>query len=191
MNKKVLMSLVLVSFMALGLVTSAQAGWFDWLNSPAKPVDSFKSDSQKVEETQKRVQQAVPIPELKTSAERQNIARRAKLFDDENKISYIYLVSYGKVMAFYTVKGKVSSLNSYLTPASKLVKYDGSNCNRGASTNCFVVSAPDIDGAYGENADGIFFFTDSGAYVEWQGDYMMSDQPLKLTQQPELIREIK
>ena len=41
------------------------------------------------------------------------------------------------------------------------------------------------------NTDGIFFFTTEGAYVEWKGDYMMSDQPLKLTTTPELVREIK
>lgn len=164
-------------------------------------TDSYTVDTKKVEETQKKVQRAVPIPDIKTSAERQNIARRAKLFDDENKISYIYLVNYGKVMAFYTVKGKVSSLNSYMTPEDKLVYADGSTCNRNESTGdmnassswepCYLVSAPDIDGAYGVNANGIFFFTTEGAYVEWQGDYMVSDQPLKLTTQPELVREIK
>lgn len=159
---------------------------------------SYANDAAKVEATQKRVQQSVPIPEIKTSAERKNIAERAKLFDNENKISYIYLVNYGKVMAFFTVKGKISSLNSYLTPEDKLVFADGSTCDRNMHSYgsytwepCYAVSAPDIDGAYGDNSNGIFFFTTEGAYVEWKGDYMMSDQPLKLTQQPELIREIK
>ena len=90
-------------------------------------------------------------------------------------------------MAFYTVKGKVSSLNSYLTPLDKVLDDPHGSYDAGS----VVVSAPDIDGAYGENADGIFFFTTEGAYVEWQGDYMVSDQPLKLTTQPELVREIK
>lgn len=36
-----------------------------------------------------------------------------------------------------------------------------------------------------------YIFTTEGAYVEWKGDYMMSDQPLKLTTQPELVRQIK
>lgn len=165
-----------------------------------KAVDSYQADTQKVEETQKRVQDAVPIPQIKTSAERQNIAKRAKLFDDENKITYIYLVNFGKVMAFYPVKGKVSSLNSYMTPEDKLVYADGSVCDRNKSYGgqgadswepCYNVAAPDIDGAYGVNSDGIFFFTTEGAYVEWKGDYMVSDQPLKLTTQPELVREIK
>lgn len=169
--------------------------------APSPSVGSYATDSKKVEETQKKVQSAVPIPDIKTSAERQNIARRAKLFDDENKITYIYLVNYGKVMAFYPVKGKVSSLNSYMTPEDKLVYADGTTCTRNESHGdyasssswepCYIVSAPDIDGAYGVNASGIFFFTTDGAYVEWQGDYMVSDQPLKLTTQPELVREIK
>jgi len=153
-------------------------------------TNSYEQDTKKVEETQQRVQNAVPIPQIKTSAERKNISARAVLFDDDSKISYIYLVNYGKVMAFYTVKGKVSSLNSFLTPLDKLVRSDGSACISTRST-CFVVSSPDIDGAYGENADGIFFFTSEGAYVEWVGDYMMSDQPLKLSTPPELIRVIE
>lgn len=185
----------------LGVLVLTLSGCSSQESSQATALDSYQSDTRNVEETQKRVQVSVPIPQIKTSAERQNIARRAKLFDDENKISYIYLVNYGKVMAFYPVKGKVSSLNSYMTPEDKLVYADGSTCKRNESTGgssassywepCYTVSAPDIDGAYGVNANGIFFFTTEGAYVEWQGDYMVSDQPLKLTTQPELVREIK
>jgi hypothetical protein len=151
---------------------------------------SYQSDANKVEETQKRVQTSVPIPEIQNSAERKNIAERAKLFDKENVNTYVYLVNYGKVMAFYTAKGKVSSLNSYLTPVDKIVDWEGKKCSS-YSSFCHVVGAPDIDGAYGENADGIFFFTTENVYVEWKGDYMVSDQPLKLTTPPELVREIK
>jgi len=163
---------------------------------PAGPQGSYQKDAQSVEATQQRVQNSVPIPTIRTSAERKNISARAQLFDNENKITYIYLVNFGKVMAFFTVKGKVSSLNSYLTPEDKLVNGNGQPCTEkysmeGNFNPCYPVSAPDIDGAYGQNADGIFFFTTEGAYVEWKGDYMVSDQPLKLVQQPELVREIK
>ena len=152
---------------------------------------SYTVDTAKVEETQKRVQESVPIPNITTSAERKNIAARAVLFDSESKVTYIYLVSFGKVMAFYPVKGKVSSLNSYLSPLDKLVREGGKPCVWESPVgSCMVVSSPDIDGAYGENADGIFFFTTEGAYVEWKGDYMVSDQPLKLTTQPELVQNI-
>jgi hypothetical protein len=136
------------------------------------------------------VVKSVEVPKLVSSSERSNVAERAKRFDDPNKISYVYLLSYGKVMAFYTAKGKVSSLNSYMTPEQKLVNNSGKNCDWG-NANCYVLDAPDVDGTYGSNIEGIFFFTTDGAYVEWRGEYMMSDQPLKLTTQPELIREIK
>ena len=35
----------------------------------------------------------------------------------------------------------------------------------------------DIDGSYGENDTGIFFFTSDGKYIEWNGSYLYSDIP--------------
>jgi hypothetical protein len=52
------------------------------------------------------------------------------------------------------------------------------------------MESPDIDGSYGENAHGVFFFTTDGAYVEWSGTYFWTDRPLKLTQPPELVIDI-
>jgi hypothetical protein len=177
---KTLITAVVVGVAVFG---SVSAGWFSSTPSP-------KSDIQQSNDIAKEIGRNVPIPQLKTSSERVNVARRAELFDNEDKISYIYLVSYGKVMAFFTVKGKVSSLRSYMTPEEKIVEYNGKDC-WGGGTGCFVVGAPDIDGTYGENVEGIFFFTTEGAYVEWKGEYMMSDQPLRLVTPPELVREVQ
>lgn len=163
---------------------------------------NLQSQTNQLIENQTKLTNSVEMPKLTTSQERLNIKRRAELFDNENKISYIYLVNYGKVMAFYTVKGKVSSLKSYLSPQEILVDYKGRPCSaepnvcelgygESRSGAAYSIQAPDIDGSYGDNADGIFFFTTEGAYVEWVGDYMMSDQPLKLSTPPELVREIK
>ena len=155
-------------------------------------ANTYQTDSKKVEETAQKLQNATPIPDLSNSAERQNIARRATTFDDVNKVSYIYLINYGKVMAWYSIKGKVSSLNSYLSPVDKLVNGKGDRCsNNGSDYPCYLVGAPDIDGAYGENADGIFFFTTEGIYIEYVGDYMMSDEYLKVSTPVELTREVK
>jgi hypothetical protein len=44
-----------------------------------------------------------------------------------------------------------------------------------------LVSAPDIDGTYGDNNPGIRFFTAEGTAVEWAGDgasYLYSDTPI-------------
>lgn len=178
---------VLSAFVFASLANKAEACGF-W-----SPCDDTSSNELKASaETQKNLVKSVPVPQITNSLERANVAKRAALFDSPDKISYIYLVNYGKVMAFYTVRGKVSSLRSYMTPEEKLVDAEGNTCTHDSSESfCYIIGAADIDGTYGENVDGIFFFTTEGAYVEWHGDYMMSDQPLKLTTQPELIREIK
>ena len=133
------------------------------------------------EENQQRLLQAVPPPKLNDSLERHNLKKRLLRFNDPNKVSYIYLVNFGKVMAFYTIKGKVSSVNSLLTtPDQKLRGYNGD----------VVVASPDLDGSYGSNGDAVFFFTTDDIYVEWAGDYMLVDQPLKLSTPPELVRVI-
>lgn len=130
--------------------------------------------------------------ETKARLERRNVSKRAELFNDGEKISYVYLVSYGKVMAFHTAKGKISSLQSYLNPTERLVNGRYEKCSTTYSEYpCYPVEAPEIDGTYGNNPEGIFFFTTEGAYVEWNGEYMVSDQPLRLATPPELVREVE
>ena len=192
-KKHLLIALPLVAIVLAGAGCDVAA------QPPAPAQTAYQSDSAKTEATQETVQKAVPIPQINQSIERQNISKRATTFDVQNKTSYIYLIDYGKVMAFYTITGKVSSLNSYLTPSEQLVDGSGEPCTNvrsggGSSADswepCYAVSSPDIDGAYGDNADGVFFFTTDGAYVEWKGNYMMSDQPLQLSTPPELVRQI-
>lgn len=188
--------LVLAFVSGFSLAKDANACFLGFgCGSSSKPAN-YTQETKTLEQNQSRLIQSVPAPFMETSQERLNIKKRAETFNNENKISYIYLVNYGKVMAFYSVKGKVSSLRSYMTPQENLVDANGSPCRvnysgSGSYEPCYQVQAPDIDGSYGDNADGIFFFTTEGAYVEWVGDYMMSDQPLKLTTQPELVRVIE
>ncbi len=173
-----------ISFFPRALVPVTFAG------DPSQGANSNAAQLNQLETNQQKLVTAVPMPQLTNSLERQNIANRAKLFDSPDKISYIYLVSFGKVMAFYTVKGKVSSLNSYMSPQEEIVNGNGTPCNNYDSTyQCYVVQAP--DGSYGVNANGVFFFTTSGAYVEWTGEYMMADQPLNLSTPPELTMSVK
>jgi hypothetical protein len=180
---------VVVFFLVVGLIaTLIGAAISDGKKKSAEAKNAVQTSN----DISKQLDQSVPIPQLTTSLERKNVAKRAELFSSEDKISYIYLISYGKVMTFYPVKGKVSSLRSYMSPVDKLIDNKGENCDGWDATGgCYVVEAPDIDGTYGENADGIFFFTTEGAYVEWKGEYMMSDQPLQLATPPALVREIK
>ena len=70
---------------------------------------------------------------------------------------------------------KISSLNSFLTPDSEYYElvYGGTYSRE----NKWL---PDVDGSYGSNDNGIFFFTPDGKYVEWSGTYLYSDIPFEV-----------
>ncbi len=169
-------------------VRKAEACWF--CNDNASAVGSSVS----VQDIQKKLENAVPIPQLENSLERTNISNRLKLYSDPAKISYIYLTSYGKVMAFYTVKGKVTSGAKRMTPQTLAVDGCGGIAGVGIDNQCtgsYQVEQPELDGTYGASNPYIYFWTTENAYVQWNGEYMLSDQPLKLTTTPELVRDIK
>jgi len=151
-----------------------------------KTGDSTKKEMEQTETNQTRLAQVVPPPQLQDSLERRNLVRRLERINKTDQISYIYLVNYGKVMAFYTIRGKVSSLNSLLTTPQQVVAVTIQGDRKG-----YILPSPDFDGSYGKNPDGIFFFTTEGAYVEWAGDFLWCDQPLKLAQPPELVQQMK
>ena len=196
MSKKLLL-VACVIVLLVSVVSVANAGWL--FGKDKVDTSSLKGETKKVGATQKfeaelteanhyKLIQAVPTPQLETSQERKNLVRRLETFNNENKISYIYLVSYGKVMTFYTVKGKVSSVNSKLTSGEQIVPgYNGYYSN----SNGKVVESPQLDGSYGTNGDAIFFYTTENVYVEWNGNYLLADQPLTLVTPPALYREIK
>ena len=152
------------------------------------PPSTTNTEQKVTEINQERLLTNQPVPQIDKSLERENLIKRLQLLNDQNKVFYVYLISYGKVMAFYTAQGKVSSLNTYLTGKDKIVR-NPNGC--ASSADCyFSMESPDIDGTYGSNADGVFFFTTEGAYVEWKGEYMVSDYPLKLSTPPELVKTV-
>lgn len=151
-----------------------------------KTGGASKAEMEQTETNHQRLVAAMPPPRIDASQERKNLAERLLRFNTDSKVSYIYLVSYGKVMAFYTVKGKVSSVNSLMTTPEQIVTMRG-----GGSYSRHVITSPDLDGSYGTNGDAIFFFTTDGTYVEWRGEYMLCDKPLKLSTPPELVISMK
>ena len=99
----------------------------------------------------------IPVPLIKTAQERKMVKRRAELFDTDNKLGYVYLMAQnGVCIGYYTVFGKMASLQSYMVPQQELY-YNSSS---------LLIDSADLDGTYGDNMPGVFFFTDNGAYVE-------------------------
>lgn len=131
--------------------------------------------------------QRQPTPsDISYSLERYNLIRRTYwvngmrerantlICEVEKPLGYIVLFSGNTVVGSFVVDGKVSSLNSFLTPDSEYYELIYNYESYNVKTNDWLA---DVDGSYGENDSGIFFFTPDGKYVEWTGTYLYSDIP--------------
>lgn len=124
-----------------------------------------------------------PPPIIKYSLERENLIKRLERWNNPNKISYIYLMSNaGQIVGYFTIKGKVSSVNSKLTTTTQISYM--------YSQSVAAVESPDMDGSYGSNGDAVFFYLTDGTYMEWNGKYFLSDRPVKLSVQPIMTYDV-
>lgn len=146
-------------------------------------------DTQNTVNAADRMQANQPTPtDIDYSLERYNLIRRAYWVNGqrekanalvcqiEKPLGYVILLTEsGSVVGKFTVDGKVSSLNSFLTPDSEYYElvYGGTYQRE----NNWLA---DVDGSYGANDNGIFFFTPDGKYVEWSGIYLYSDIPFEV-----------
>lgn len=104
----------------------------------------------------------------------------------EKPLGYIVLFTdAGGVVGRFIVDGKVSSLNSFLSP--DFIEESEYHSNGGTVT--INTQLADVDGSYGENDSGIFFFTPDGKYIEWTGTYLYSDIPFELDTPTVLVQE--
>lgn len=135
-----------------------------------------------------KLQQQQPTPtDIEYSLERYNLIRRLYWVNGEREranmlecpivkpLGYIVLFTEGgSVVGKFVVDGKVSSLNSFLTPDSEYYEFASDSS---VYRNHWIA---DVDGSYGENDNGIFFFTPDGRYIEWTGIYLYSDIPFEI-----------
>jgi hypothetical protein len=128
------------------------------------------------------------LPSITRSLERENIKRRIEFINQPDRIGYLYLLTEnGQLIREVQVLGKASSLNSYLTPMEELT-YGRVN---GYGGELYVAEAADLDGTWGENAEGIFWFTPDGVYQEWIGLYLYSSERLTFETKPILVEAVK
>ena len=141
--------------------------------------DGASQDTQATIQAGNSLQENQPTPtDIDFSLQRYNLIRRAYVLNGqeekarnlpcevEKPLWYIYLFVEGVgCIARDTVDGQVTSLQTYLTPDSEYYESTGTLYNEWV---------PDIDGTYGENVPGIFWFTVDGSYKEWNGTYFLS-----------------
>lgn len=156
-------------------------------------ITGSKADKANTMEVANKLQENQPTPtDIDYSLERYNLIRRtywvngqrekanALPCEVEKPLGYIVLFGEsGVVIGSFIVDGKVSSLNSFLTPDSEYYEKisSGSEWSADAMSNKWLA---DVDGSYGANDNGIFFFTPDGKYIEWTGTYLYSDIPFEV-----------
>ena len=157
---------------------------------------SSQEDAKKTIEVADALAENQPTPtDIDYSLERYNLIKRAYWVNGqrekanmlpceiEKPLGYIVLFTEsGSVVGSFVVDGKVSSLNSYLSPDSefyeKKLEYRSSETYETRAVYDYSNKwLADVDGSYGENDNGIFFFTTDGKYIEWTGTYLYSDIP--------------
>lgn len=184
MNKK------LISLLSVGLVGATLLAGCEFEES------SSQNDTKATMEIADKLVENQPTPkDIDYSLERYNLIKRAYWVNGqrekamsltspiERPLGYIVLFgTSGATISDFVVDGKVSSLNSFLTPDSEAFEGNGGyvssdNTSKSSYVNDWLA---DVDGSYGENDTGIFFFTTDGKYVEWTGDYLYSDIPFEV-----------
>lgn len=155
------------------------------LFSGCRSEDSEQINTKTAMEGSGKIVDNQPAPnDLEYSLERYNLIKRAYWVNGqrekamslpcevERPLGYIVLFSYnGSIVGRFIVDGKVSSLNSYLFPAEYPQYINGTYRE---------TEIAGIDGCYGSNVSGIFFFTTDGKYIEWTGDFLFSDIPFEV-----------
>lgn len=184
--KKILIILIL-AIMMLGLA-----------GCDITEVDGTKEDMKSTINMAEKLSKNQPTPkDIDYSLERYNLIRRTYwvngqrerantlVCEIEKPLGYIALfLENGACVGKFIVDGKVSSLNSFLTPDSEYFEITSS----GHRDNNWLA---DVDGSYGENDNGIFFFTTDGKYVEWTGTYLYSDIPFEIKDTVVTYKEVK
>lgn len=178
---KKILSILIVAMMTMAMFTGC-----DQLESTGSGEDISKTM-----DNANNLQESQPTPtDIDYSLERYNLIRRAYWVNGQREksasvvcqvdkpLGYIVLFTEsGSTVGRFVVDGKVSSLNSFLTPDSIVYETVGSYLHDSYKENEWLA---DVDGSYGTNDNGIFFFTTDGKYVEWTGTYLYSDIPFKV-----------
>jgi hypothetical protein len=135
-----------------------------------------------------RIEKNEPIPVLSDSSDAHNQRQFVIEESDPNKIEYLELLGLnGNPIAHFTIKGQVSAMDTSETNPSQIdCPYEDNN-NNSASLGCGSIGLAEPNGIYGGADAGHFAFTTSGALIEWEGNFITSDQPFNIKTPVQLV----
>lgn len=132
------------------------------------PVDNRAVQSNKAREIAESVV-------FSDNAEIDNIRRRLELTSKPGLLGYIVLLNEsGSPVMYTTVKGKVTSGSKRLTSPGYCLGVPGNEC-------------PSDEGTFGSSNPYVYFWDEGGRYHQWSGEYLYSDQPIRLRVEPLVV----
>ena len=176
-------AIIITLFIAILVIVTALSGC--GTTAVTASAATARTDRQTTLSIGDKLAAAQPTPaDINYSLERYNLIKRAYWVNGQREkalavicgidrpLGYVVLFTdNGAVVGSFIVDGKISSLNSFLSPDSEYYEHSAGDYS---TKNLWL---PDVDGSYGENDSGIFFFTPDGKYIEWTGTYLYSDIP--------------
>lgn len=143
---------------------------------PAPPQEN------KLNQSNKAAAAAASI-KFSENAEIENIKRRLELTSNPGQLGFILLLNEtGQPVAYLSVKGKITSGSKRLTSSQQIVYAD---CGEFGCDQ--IREAPSDEGTFGSSDPYIFWFGTDGAYHQWNGKYLYSDKPFRVSIKPLVV----
>lgn len=143
------------------------------------------SAAQTQKDNQKRAaSEAAASLQFSENSEIENIKRRLELTSKPGQLGFVMLLNeMGQPILYEGVKGKITSSGKRLTPADRAQTWNNGN---GGYAGVVRAEASD-EGTYGSSDPYIYYWNVDGAYRQWSGKYLYSDQPMRLRQDPLIV----
>jgi hypothetical protein len=140
---------------------------------PGAEAPAKKSQSQKAAEAANSIQ-------FTENAEIDNIKKRLELTSQPGLLGFLAVINAAGAPVMYTcVKGKITSGGKRLTAPWKFTHGD-----KGEFSGDFVTPSPSDEGTWGSSNPYVYWWTCNDQYIQTTGDYIYSDKPFRLTNQP-------
>lgn len=167
-------SFLTISLIAVAAITMGNSG-----------CDNKPTAAEVQKNTQKAAaEQAAASLQFSENSEIENIKRRLELTSKPGQLGFVMLLNeMGQPIMYEGVRGKITSSSKRLTAPDRAHTWGNGNGGYGG-----VVRAEASDeGTYGNSDPYIYYWNVDGAYRQWSGKYLYSDQPMRLRQDPLII----
>ena len=127
---------------------------------------NLRTEINEISDNQEVLEASQPTYFPSSSLSRDMVNRRLEMVEDPSRVFYFYELSVdGKVITAYQAKGPVIAMSQ-----------DNTSNDRPFNSST-TIEQPNTDGTYGDRTPSVFFFTVDGRYIEYEGNYHLSDHP--------------